>query len=74
LGYAELISRAAEAGVGRFVFASIPVTPVDDEVPEARLKRLTERRLESSGLSYVSVRLAPFTEVWLALVGSSTPP
>jgi uncharacterized protein YbjT (DUF2867 family) len=73
LGYAELISRAAEAGVGRFVFASIPISPVDEQVPEARLKRLTERRLDSSGLSYVSVRLAPFTEIWLALVGSSIP-
>ena len=72
-GYAELISRAAEAGVLRFVNASIPVTPMDEEVPEVRLKRATEQRLSSSGLSHLSVRLAPFTEVWLALVGSSVP-
>jgi uncharacterized protein YbjT (DUF2867 family) len=72
-GYAELVSRAANAGVRRFVFASIPVTPVDQKVPEARLKRVTEQRLERSRLSHLSVRLAPFTEVWLALVGSSIP-
>ncbi len=72
-GYAELISRAAEAGVLRFVNASIPVTPMDEEVPEVRLKRATEQRLSSSGLSHLSVRLAPFTEVWLALVGDSVP-
>jgi len=73
VGYTELISRAADAGVRRFVLASVPVTEVDDRVPEIRLKRLIEHRLEGSGLSYLSVRLPPFTEVWLSMVGSSLP-
>ena len=72
-GYAELIGRAAGAGVGRFVLASVPLSRTQDTVPELRLKRTVERRLETSGLSYLSVRLAPFTEIWLALVGSSLP-
>jgi uncharacterized protein YbjT (DUF2867 family) len=72
-GYADLVGLAADAGVSRFVLASVPVTGVDEEVPELRLKRLVERRLQDSGLSHLSLRLAPFTEVWLALVGSSLP-
>jgi hypothetical protein len=53
--------------------ASVPLSPVQDTVPELRAKRAVERRLETSGLSHLSVRLAPFTEIWLALVGSSLP-
>lgn len=72
-GYADLVGLAGAAGVRRFVLASVPATEMDEKVPELRLKRTVERRLESSGLSHLSVRLAPFTEVWLALVGSSIP-
>jgi uncharacterized protein YbjT (DUF2867 family) len=72
-GYAGLVDRAAAAGVRRFVLASVPTSALDETVPDLRLKRLVERRLAGSGLSHLSVRFAPFTEVWLALVGSTVP-
>ena len=70
-GYDELITRAERSGVRRFVFASVPVTPLDERVPQLAAKRAVERRLEASSMSTLALRLAPFTEVWLALVGSS---
>lgn len=72
-GYAELIRRAGRAGVSRFVLCSVPITPLDAAVPVAWTKRRTEQLLAGSGLSWLSLRLAPFTEVWLALVGSELP-
>jgi uncharacterized protein YbjT (DUF2867 family) len=72
-GYAELIARARAAGVERFVYASVPEAPLDDVVPEVRAKRKVEQLLAASGLSYLSLRMPPFMEVWLALVGSSIP-
>ena len=72
-GYAELIERAARAGVARFVFASVPVTPLDAQVPVARSKRRTEQLLAGSGMSWLALRMPPFTEVWPALVGSALP-
>jgi uncharacterized protein YbjT (DUF2867 family) len=72
-GYAELVRRAERSGVSRFVLASVPETPVDDDVPVARSKRRTERLLAASALSWAAVRMPPFTEVWLALVGSELP-
>lgn len=72
-GYAELVRRAAEAGVRRFVLASVPETPLDDRVPLAAAKRRTELLLRDSGLSWLSLRMPPFSEVWLALVGSELP-
>lgn len=72
-GYAELIVRAERAGVSRFVLVSVPETRLDSLVPVAASKRNTERRLAESGMSSVSLRMPPFTEVWLALVGSELP-
>jgi uncharacterized protein YbjT (DUF2867 family) len=72
-GYAELVRRAARSGVSRFVLASVPVTDLDERVPVARTKRRTEQLLAESGLSWLSLRMAPFSEVWLALVGSELP-
>ena len=72
-GYTELIDRARTAGVERFIYASVPESPLDDTVPLVRAKRAVERQLADSGMSYVSVRMPPFTEVWLALVGSEIP-
>ena len=72
-GYSELIDRARRAGVPRFAYASVPVTRLDNEVPQLKAKRFVERRLAESGISHLSLRFAPFTEVWLALVGSSLP-
>jgi uncharacterized protein YbjT (DUF2867 family) len=70
-GYADLVDRAKAAGVERIVHASVPETPLDDDVPIVRLKREVERLLAESGLSYASVRMPPFTEIWLALAGSA---
>jgi len=72
-GYAELIARAERVGVSRFVLASVPGTPIDDEVPVARSKRRIERLLAASTMSWVAVQMPPFIEVWLALVGSEIP-
>jgi uncharacterized protein YbjT (DUF2867 family) len=72
-GYRELIGRAERSGVRRFVLASVPVTPLDERVPVAATKRRTERLLAASGLSWLSLRMPPFSEVWLALVGSELP-
>lgn len=72
-GYAELIGRATPAGVARFVFASVPATPLDARVPVARSKRRTEQLLAASGMSWLALRMPPFTEVWAALVGSELP-
>ena len=72
-GYVELIERAERSGVRRFVFMSVPETPLDDRVPVAATKRRIEHLLGESGLSWLSLRTPPFTEVWLALVGSELP-
>jgi uncharacterized protein YbjT (DUF2867 family) len=72
-GYAELVRRAERAGVRRFVLASVPETPLDPRVPVARSKRRTEALLAASALSWLSLRMPPFSEVWLALVGSELP-
>jgi uncharacterized protein YbjT (DUF2867 family) len=72
-GYAEFIARAKAAGVERFVYASVPETPLDDDVPMIRAKRTVEELLAASGMSYAAPRMPPFIEVWLALVGSSIP-
>ena len=46
---------------------------LDERVPVARTKRRTEQLLAASGLSWLSLRMPPFSEVWLALVGSELP-
>ena len=51
----------------------MPGTPIDDDVPVARSKRRIERLLAAGTMSWVSVQMPPFTEVWLALVGSEIP-
>lgn len=57
----------------QFIYASVPVTPFDQAVPALRYKRLTEERLQASGLNYAIVRLSVFMDVWLALLGSHVP-
>ena len=72
-GYQSLIDEAAREGVKRVVFSSVPVSPVDQQVPAFRAKRQTEKALMASGVPYTVLRCAPFMEVWLALPGSSIP-
>jgi uncharacterized protein YbjT (DUF2867 family) len=72
-GYRQLVTRADRLGVHRFVYSSIPVNDLDGVLPVARTKRRVEALLARSALSYASLRLGPFTEIWLGLVGSSLP-
>lgn len=72
-GYGHLIEAAEKAGVGQFVFVSIPVTPETDVAPEFRFKRLIEERLVDSSMAHTILRFPMFTEVWLAVTGSSIP-
>ncbi len=72
-GYATLIDACLDEGVEQFVFLSVPVSPFDEQVPTLRYKRLNERRLRESGLTYTIVRASLFMDDWLALVGSSLP-
>ena len=66
-GYRSLIEEAARQGIQRFVYTSVPVSPVDEQVPGFRAKRRTEEALMGSGVPYTILRCAPFMEVWLAL-------
>jgi uncharacterized protein YbjT (DUF2867 family) len=69
----DLVDLAGASGVRRVVLPSLPVTAVDDRVPMARARRELERRLADTPLEAWVLRLPPFMEVWLALVGSSLP-
>lgn len=69
----DLVGDAEAIGVRRLVLPSIPVTRVDDRVPFARSRRGLERRVADSPLESWVLRLPPFMETWLALVGSSLP-
>lgn len=69
----SLVDEAPAAGVRRIVLPSLPVTDVDGRVPLVRAKRELERRLEEADVDSWVLRLPPFMEVWLALVGSSLP-
>lgn len=72
-GYRNLIQASQNNQVRQFIFASVPVTPVDDRVDSFRFKRIIEKRLQASGLVYTIVRLSVFMDVWLALIGSHIP-
>jgi uncharacterized protein YbjT (DUF2867 family) len=72
-GYQSLIDEAGREGVQRFVIPSVPVTPIDRQVPLFQAKREIETRLMASGVPYTILRCAPFMEAWLALPGSSIP-
>lgn len=72
-GYGHLLDACLAAGVEQFVFLSVPVSALDEQVPTLRYKRLNERRLRESGLTYTIVRASLFMDDWLALVGSSLP-
>jgi uncharacterized protein YbjT (DUF2867 family) len=72
-GYARLIEVCRRSGVHQFIFASVPVTPVDEKVGLLRAKRRTEERLRCSGMGYTIFQLGMFADVWPALLGSKIP-
>jgi len=69
----ELVGDAEAVGVRRMVLPPIPVTAVDDSVPLVRSRRQLEQRLLGSPMQPWVLRLPPFMDVWMALVGSSVP-
>ena len=69
----RLVDVAATRGVQQVVLPSLPVSPVDAQVPlTAERRRLEEEVLRAVPRSVV-LRFPPFMECWLALVGSSIP-
>lgn len=62
-GAFNLIDAARGAGVGQFVYVSVPVSPMP--FPLADAKRAVEARLVESGLAYTILRPTFFTEIWL---------
>lgn len=68
----RVVTDAEKAGVRRFCLASIPRS-TDRGLPLERDKGALEDLLLDSSMEPVVLRLPPFMEVWLALVGSSLP-
>ncbi len=65
LGYLDLVDRARRAGVGRFVYMSIP-PDLQLAFPLATAKREVERALAASGMAYTAIYANYFMEVWLS--------
>jgi uncharacterized protein YbjT (DUF2867 family) len=72
-GIQRLVAAAGRLGVERIVLPSLPETPVDSRVPLAAERRDLERLILAAVPGSVILRLAPFMEAWLALVGSQIP-
>ncbi len=72
-GYRQLVDACKKHGIQRFVFASVPVSPFDDQIPTMRHKRAVERLVQGSGIPYTILRASYFMDDWLALMGSSIP-
>jgi uncharacterized protein YbjT (DUF2867 family) len=72
-GAALLVEEAVAAGVRRIVLPSVPVTAVDGAVPFVASRRRLETQVAADVPESRIVRMPPFMECWLALVGSSLP-
>jgi len=72
-GYGNLFEACRRHRVGQLVFASAPVTPLDEHVPTIRWKRWNERRIQETGIPYTIFRAPPFMDSWLAVIGSRLP-
>ena len=64
-GQLNLVDAARDAGVERFVYVSYS-RQLDDEGPLTQAKRVVERHLMASGMTYVILRPSYFMEVWLS--------
>ena len=71
-GYAALIEACQRQRIDQFIYVSTPVTPHDDAVPAFRYKRLNERRLQASPLSYTVLQSSLFMDDWFAFIGDAT--
>jgi len=72
-GFERLVTDAERAGVRRYCLVSSAHSRVEMHVPLEAGKRKLERRVTTSSMEHVILRLPPLMEVWLALVGSSLP-
>jgi NADH dehydrogenase len=73
-GYRNLIQAAKAAGVRRFVYTSVPLSPAGERLSEFfRYKRETEALLIASGLQHVIFRAGVFMDVAFAMMGSTLP-
>ncbi|MFC2043502.1 SDR family oxidoreductase [Chloroflexota bacterium] len=72
-GYLDLIEVCKRKRIRQFVYMSLPISPIDNQIPTYRYKRLTEQRLQESGVPYTIVRASLMMDVWLALLGSTIP-
>ena len=72
-GYATLFSACERHGIEQFIYVTVPTTPNDDAVPTFRYKRLNERRLRESRLSYTVFQASLFMDDWFAFIGSRIP-
>lgn len=67
------VADVLSAGVRRVVLPSVPVSALDEQVPVVAARRRLEARVAASPAQGWVLRMPPFMEVWLALVGSSLP-
>jgi uncharacterized protein YbjT (DUF2867 family) len=66
LGQMALVQAAALAGVGRFIYVSVPLQPPEfPDYPLQSAKRAVEAALARSSLAYTILRPTFFSEVWL---------
>jgi uncharacterized protein YbjT (DUF2867 family) len=69
----ELVEEAVAAGAIRVVLPSLEVSHDADQVPFAGARLALEQRLLAAPLDSWVLKMPPFMDVWLALVGSSIP-
>jgi uncharacterized protein YbjT (DUF2867 family) len=63
-GQLDLVKAAREAGVGRFVYVSIPLGM--DDCPLTKAKRTVEKAVQASGMVYTILCPCIIMEVWLS--------
>ncbi len=63
-GQLDLVNAAREAGVGRFIYISVPLRMEDCPLTEA--KRAVENAVRASGMVYTILHPCLFMEVWLS--------
>jgi uncharacterized protein YbjT (DUF2867 family) len=72
-GYKSLIDACVRRRVRQFVFASVLTHPDYDHLPLPHAKRVTEQRLQQSGMEYTIFRADAFMDVIFPMMGSELP-
>jgi uncharacterized protein YbjT (DUF2867 family) len=72
-GYENLIRACIGQDVRQFVYASVVSHPKLDRLPLPAQKRITEKRLQESGLVYTIFRADAFMDVTFPMMGSDIP-